>query len=172
MASQMGMVFSKLNCKPRWRERLPELAIPVLVVHGQQDPFFPVGNGEVLARGGWPRHESPSRKGIPLRHAPSGNSGPARENRKGDRRAGRRHGRAGAGECRVGDPARRATVTSSRAVVCAAHRLTRDIRLSGYDGRVTVHDEGAEHDVLSHPGASSCPDRLAGFLAATGLLLG
>jgi pimeloyl-ACP methyl ester carboxylesterase len=50
MASQMGMVFSKLNCKPRWRERLPELAIPVLVVHGQQDPFFPVGNGEVLAR--------------------------------------------------------------------------------------------------------------------------
>ncbi len=50
MANQMGMVFSKLNCTPRWRERLPELAIPVLVVHGQQDPFFPVGNGEVLAR--------------------------------------------------------------------------------------------------------------------------
>jgi pimeloyl-ACP methyl ester carboxylesterase len=50
MANQMGMVFSKLNCKPRWRERLPELAIPVLVVHGRQDPFFPVGNGEVLAR--------------------------------------------------------------------------------------------------------------------------
>jgi pimeloyl-ACP methyl ester carboxylesterase len=50
MANQMGMVFSKLNCRPRWRERLPELAIPVLEVHGQQDPFFPVGNGEVLAR--------------------------------------------------------------------------------------------------------------------------
>jgi pimeloyl-ACP methyl ester carboxylesterase len=28
----------------------PSSAIPVLVVHGQQDPFFPVGNGEVLAR--------------------------------------------------------------------------------------------------------------------------
>ncbi|MGH3817863.1 MAG: alpha/beta fold hydrolase [Pseudonocardiaceae bacterium] len=50
MANQMGMVFSKLNCKPRWRKRLPELAIPVLVVHGHRDPFFPVGNGEALAR--------------------------------------------------------------------------------------------------------------------------
>jgi pimeloyl-ACP methyl ester carboxylesterase len=50
MANQMGMVFSKLNCEPRWRNRLPELAIPVLVVHGHQDPFFPVGNGEALAR--------------------------------------------------------------------------------------------------------------------------
>ena len=50
MANQMGMVFSKLNCKPRWRERLPELAIPALVVHGRRDPFFPVGNAEALAR--------------------------------------------------------------------------------------------------------------------------
>ena len=50
MANQMGMVFSKLDCKPRWRERLPELAIPTLVVHGRRDPFFPVGNGEALAR--------------------------------------------------------------------------------------------------------------------------
>ena len=50
MANQMGMVFSKLDCKPRWRERLPELAIPALVVHGRRDPFFPVGNGEALAR--------------------------------------------------------------------------------------------------------------------------
>jgi pimeloyl-ACP methyl ester carboxylesterase len=50
MANQMGMVFSKLDCKPRWRERLPELAIPALVVHGRRDLFFPVGNGEALAR--------------------------------------------------------------------------------------------------------------------------
>jgi pimeloyl-ACP methyl ester carboxylesterase len=50
MANQMGMVFSKLICEPRWRERLPELALPALVVHGRRDPFFPVGNGEVLAR--------------------------------------------------------------------------------------------------------------------------
>ena len=50
MANQLGLVFSKLDCKPRWRERLPELAIPTLVVHGRRDPFFPVGNGEALAR--------------------------------------------------------------------------------------------------------------------------
>jgi pimeloyl-ACP methyl ester carboxylesterase len=50
MANQMGMVFAKLNCKPRWRKRLPELAIPALVVHGRRDPFFPIGNGEALAR--------------------------------------------------------------------------------------------------------------------------
>jgi pimeloyl-ACP methyl ester carboxylesterase len=50
MANQMRMVFSKLNCKPRWRERLPEIEIPTLVVHGRRDPFFPVGNGEAIAR--------------------------------------------------------------------------------------------------------------------------
>ena len=50
MANQIGIVFSKLDCKPRWRERLPELAIPALVVHGRHDRFYPVGNGEALAR--------------------------------------------------------------------------------------------------------------------------
>jgi pimeloyl-ACP methyl ester carboxylesterase len=50
MANQMAMVFSKLDCQPRWRERLSELAIPALVIHGRRDPFFPVGNGEALAR--------------------------------------------------------------------------------------------------------------------------
>ncbi|MFI6584206.1 alpha/beta fold hydrolase [Embleya sp. NPDC050493] len=50
MANQMGMVFSRLDCEPRWRERLPEIAVPTLVVHGRRDPFFPVGNGEAIAR--------------------------------------------------------------------------------------------------------------------------
>ena len=50
MANQMGMVFSKLNCNPRWRERLPEIEVRTLVVHGRRDPFFPVGNGEAIAR--------------------------------------------------------------------------------------------------------------------------
>ena len=50
MANQMGMVFSKLDCKPRWRERLPEIEVPTLVVHGRRDPFFPIGNGEAIAR--------------------------------------------------------------------------------------------------------------------------
>jgi pimeloyl-ACP methyl ester carboxylesterase len=50
MANQMGMVFSRLDCKPRWRERLLEIEIPTLVVHGRRDPFFPLGNGEAIAR--------------------------------------------------------------------------------------------------------------------------
>jgi len=50
MANQMGMVFSRLDCTPRWRERLPELTIPALVVHGRRNPFYPVGNGEACAR--------------------------------------------------------------------------------------------------------------------------
>jgi pimeloyl-ACP methyl ester carboxylesterase len=50
MANQLGMVFARLDCKPRWRERLAELTMPTLVVHGRRDPFFPVGNGEALAR--------------------------------------------------------------------------------------------------------------------------
>jgi len=50
MANHLGMVFARLDCKPRWRERLAELAIPALVVHGRRDAFFPVGNGEALAR--------------------------------------------------------------------------------------------------------------------------
>jgi pimeloyl-ACP methyl ester carboxylesterase len=49
-ANQMGAVFARLDCKPRWRERLPELEIPALVVHGRRNRFFPVGNGEALAR--------------------------------------------------------------------------------------------------------------------------
>ncbi|AHH19515.1 alpha/beta hydrolase family protein [Nocardia nova SH22a] len=48
-ANQLGMVFSRIDCAPRWRERLGELDVPTLVVHGRADPFFPVGNGKVLA---------------------------------------------------------------------------------------------------------------------------
>ncbi|MFC8128548.1 alpha/beta fold hydrolase [Streptomyces sp. NPDC057302] len=50
MANQLGMVFSKLDCKPRWRERLPEIQVPTLVVHGRRNRFFPFGNGEAIAR--------------------------------------------------------------------------------------------------------------------------
>jgi pimeloyl-ACP methyl ester carboxylesterase len=60
MANQLGMVFAKLDCRPRWRERLSELAIPALVVHGGRDPFFPVGNGQALA------HEIPGARLLVL----------------------------------------------------------------------------------------------------------
>ncbi|MFE3203275.1 alpha/beta fold hydrolase [Embleya sp. NPDC059237] len=49
MANQMGMVFSRLDCAPRWRERLPDIEIPTLVVHGRRDPFFPLANSEAIA---------------------------------------------------------------------------------------------------------------------------
>jgi pimeloyl-ACP methyl ester carboxylesterase len=48
-ANQFGIMFARLDCAPRWRERLGELTLPTLVVHGRADPFFPVGNGEALA---------------------------------------------------------------------------------------------------------------------------
>jgi pimeloyl-ACP methyl ester carboxylesterase len=63
MANQLGMVFARLDCKPRWRERLAEIAMPTLVVHGRRDPFFPVGNGEALAR------EIPGARLLVLEHA-------------------------------------------------------------------------------------------------------
>ncbi len=50
LANQVGLVFSRIDCEPRWRERLPEIAVPALVVHGRRNPFFPVGNGEAIAR--------------------------------------------------------------------------------------------------------------------------
>jgi pimeloyl-ACP methyl ester carboxylesterase len=50
-ANQLGTVFARLDCAPRWRERLRELTLPTLVVHGRADPFFPVGNGQALAAG-------------------------------------------------------------------------------------------------------------------------
>ena len=49
-ADQMGTVFAALDCTPRWRERLPDIEVPALVVHGRRDPFFPLGNGEAIAR--------------------------------------------------------------------------------------------------------------------------
>lgn len=50
LANQIGTVFAALDCTPRWRERLPGIGVPTLVVHGRRDRFFPVGNGEALAR--------------------------------------------------------------------------------------------------------------------------
>jgi pimeloyl-ACP methyl ester carboxylesterase len=34
----------------RWRERLGEVDVPTLVIHGADDPVFPVGHGVALAR--------------------------------------------------------------------------------------------------------------------------
>lgn len=45
----MATSFAALDATPRWRERLAELTTPTLVVHGVDDPFFPVGNARALA---------------------------------------------------------------------------------------------------------------------------
>ncbi|MCU7730597.1 alpha/beta fold hydrolase [Actinoplanes sp. KI2] len=48
-ASHLGTMFAAIDCRPRWRERLGEITAPTLVVHGDEDPFFPYGNGVALA---------------------------------------------------------------------------------------------------------------------------
>ena len=48
-ASHLGSMFAGIDCQPRWRERLGEITVPTLVVHGDEDPFFPHGNGVALA---------------------------------------------------------------------------------------------------------------------------
>lgn len=49
VASHLGTVFAAIDCKPRWRERLGEITAPTVVVHGDEDAFFPHGNGVALA---------------------------------------------------------------------------------------------------------------------------
>jgi pimeloyl-ACP methyl ester carboxylesterase len=48
-ASHLGTMFAAVDCRPRWRERLGDITAPTLVVHGDEDPFFPHGNGAALA---------------------------------------------------------------------------------------------------------------------------
>jgi pimeloyl-ACP methyl ester carboxylesterase len=49
LASHLGVMFAAIDCQPRWRERLGEITAPTLVIHGDEDLFFPHGNGVVLA---------------------------------------------------------------------------------------------------------------------------
>jgi pimeloyl-ACP methyl ester carboxylesterase len=48
-ANQMSTMFAALDSGDRWRERLGKITAPTLVVHGETDPFFPIGNAEALA---------------------------------------------------------------------------------------------------------------------------
>ncbi|WP_211240824.1 alpha/beta fold hydrolase [Hamadaea tsunoensis] len=48
-ASHLGTMFAAIDCRPRWRERLGEITAPTLVIHGDEDPFFPHRSGAVLA---------------------------------------------------------------------------------------------------------------------------
>ncbi|GAA1607187.1 MULTISPECIES: alpha/beta fold hydrolase [Kribbella] len=48
-ASHLGTTFAAIDCRPRWRERLPGITARTLVIHGDEDPFFPHQNGVALA---------------------------------------------------------------------------------------------------------------------------
>lgn len=48
-ANQIAATFAVLDSGARWRERLGGITAPTLVVHGEDDPFFPLGNGRALA---------------------------------------------------------------------------------------------------------------------------
>jgi len=48
-ANLQSAQFASMKGGGRWRERLGQIAAPTLVVHGEDDPFFPIGNGEALA---------------------------------------------------------------------------------------------------------------------------
>lgn len=69
-ANQMATVFAALDSGDRWRERLGDLTAPTLVIHGEDDPFFPIGNAEALA------HEIP--RAALLRLPGTGQELPAR----------------------------------------------------------------------------------------------
>jgi pimeloyl-ACP methyl ester carboxylesterase len=52
-----------INGPERWRARLGELRTPTLVVHGTEDPLFPLGHAEALAR------EIPNARLLRMEHA-------------------------------------------------------------------------------------------------------
>ncbi|TCJ97047.1 alpha/beta fold hydrolase [Nocardia alba] len=47
-ASTLNLAYVEAGA--RWRERLGEIAVPTLVAHGTDDPFFPFGNAVAMAR--------------------------------------------------------------------------------------------------------------------------
>ncbi len=47
-AGELNLAYA--DAGDRWRERLNDLTMPTLVVHGTDDPFFPFGNGQAMAR--------------------------------------------------------------------------------------------------------------------------
>ncbi|GAA2274996.1 hypothetical protein GCM10009853_031240 [Glycomyces scopariae] len=48
LAAQMTNPFL-LDAGEPWRDRLPHISAPTLVLHGTEDPMFPFGHGEALA---------------------------------------------------------------------------------------------------------------------------
>jgi pimeloyl-ACP methyl ester carboxylesterase len=68
-ASHLGSMFAAIDCQPRWRERLGGITAPTQVVHGDEDPFFPHGNGVALAAAIPGRHAAHTARHRPGRAA-------------------------------------------------------------------------------------------------------
>jgi pimeloyl-ACP methyl ester carboxylesterase len=49
-SNQSATAFAAMDSGARWRERLGGITASTAVIHGTDDPFFPIGNGEALAR--------------------------------------------------------------------------------------------------------------------------
>ncbi|WP_225993842.1 alpha/beta fold hydrolase [Actinomadura rudentiformis] len=49
-SNQLASAFAAMDSGDRWRERLGGIGAPTVVIHGEDDPFFPIGNGQALAR--------------------------------------------------------------------------------------------------------------------------
>jgi pimeloyl-ACP methyl ester carboxylesterase len=41
---------SEPSALDRWRERLGEVSVPTLIIHGTEDPMYPYGNAVALAK--------------------------------------------------------------------------------------------------------------------------
>src|SRR5215510_4904402 len=72
----------------RWRERLGDITALTLVLHGEDDPFFPIGNGVALAA------EVPGARLVRLGRVGHPAPGPRRPDRRGGAHRTRRADRA------------------------------------------------------------------------------
>ena len=68
-ASHLGSMFAAIDCQPRWRERLGEITAPTLVIHGDEDPFFPHRQRGGAGRGDPGRHAAHTARHRPGRAA-------------------------------------------------------------------------------------------------------
>jgi pimeloyl-ACP methyl ester carboxylesterase len=59
IAAQLTNAFM-IDAGQPWRDRLSTITVPTLVMHGTEDPMFPIGHGQALAA------EIPNAQFIPL----------------------------------------------------------------------------------------------------------
>ena len=68
-ASHLGSMFAGIDCQPRWRERLGEITVPTLVVHGGRGSVLPARQRGGAGRGDPGRHSAHTARHRPGRAA-------------------------------------------------------------------------------------------------------